>query len=147
VEIAFSTARYVLTVEKWLSPLMSIVSDVIISLNGAYTYTLPEREILYSAAIPRKLEVTAMSYSKTQIREILNNWDIDVNATIGNVPIMAGAKISDSVWSIGNNYYLIAANGDDEISKQLKDTATVKALAKQGFNSALPVPTTAGDET
>jgi Cof subfamily protein (haloacid dehalogenase superfamily) len=49
--IAFATARYFLTVEKWLSPQIGIVPDVTISLNGACAYTLPEREILYNAVI------------------------------------------------------------------------------------------------
>jgi Ser/Thr protein kinase RdoA (MazF antagonist)/AraC-like DNA-binding protein len=99
------------------------------------------------AVKPQKLEVTTMSYSKMQIKEILGNWDIDANAAIGDVSIMAGAKISDRVWAIGDSYYLIVANGDKEISKQLKDTAIAKALAKQGFNAALPVATKDGDET
>jgi Cof subfamily protein (haloacid dehalogenase superfamily) len=51
VKIAFATARYFLTVEKWLSPQIGIVPDVTISLNGAYAYALPERETLYSAVI------------------------------------------------------------------------------------------------
>jgi hydroxymethylpyrimidine pyrophosphatase-like HAD family hydrolase len=51
VHIAFATARYFLTVEKWLSPQIVIVPDVTISLNGAYTYILPKRETLYSAVI------------------------------------------------------------------------------------------------
>ncbi|MDR0896612.1 MAG: phosphotransferase, partial [Oscillospiraceae bacterium] len=99
------------------------------------------------AAKPQKLEVIAMNYSKTQIREILGNWDIDNNAVIGDVSIMAGAKVSDSVWAIGDSHYLIAANGDEAISKQLKDTAIAKALAGQGFHSALPVVTKDGGET
>jgi Ser/Thr protein kinase RdoA (MazF antagonist)/AraC-like DNA-binding protein len=99
------------------------------------------------AAKPQKLEVTTMSYNKTQIKEILGNWDIEANAAIRDVSIMAGAKISGSVWAIGDSYYLIAANGDEEISKQLKDTAIAKALAKQGFDAALPVATKEGGET
>jgi Ser/Thr protein kinase RdoA (MazF antagonist) len=100
-----------------------------------------------NAAKPQKVEVPTMSYSKAQIREILGNWDIDGSVAIGEVPVMAGAKISDSVWAIGDSYYFIAANGDEAISGQLKDTAIAKALAKQGFNAALPVATKAGEET
>jgi Ser/Thr protein kinase RdoA (MazF antagonist)/AraC-like DNA-binding protein len=99
------------------------------------------------AAKPQKWKVPAMSYSKSELRTVLGNWNIDTNAAIGEVPVMAGAKISDSVWAIGDSHYLITANGDDEISRQLKDTAIAKTLARQGFNAALPVPTKTGDET
>jgi Cof subfamily protein (haloacid dehalogenase superfamily) len=51
VRVAFATARYFRTIEEWLSPQIGITPDITISLNGAYTYTLPERETLYSALI------------------------------------------------------------------------------------------------
>ncbi|MDR0897292.1 MAG: HAD hydrolase family protein [Oscillospiraceae bacterium] len=51
VRVAFATARYFRTIEEWLSPQIGITPDIAISLNGAYAYTLPERETLYSALI------------------------------------------------------------------------------------------------
>jgi Cof subfamily protein (haloacid dehalogenase superfamily) len=51
MKIAFATGRHFLTVEKWLSPQIDIIPDVSITVNGAYTYTSPQRETLYYAAI------------------------------------------------------------------------------------------------
>jgi Cof subfamily protein (haloacid dehalogenase superfamily) len=73
VKIAFATARYFLTVEKWLSPQIGIVPDVTISLNGAYTYTLPERETLYSAVIEPQVANALIR----EIRDYINRAGTD----------------------------------------------------------------------
>jgi Cof subfamily protein (haloacid dehalogenase superfamily) len=73
VNIAFATARYFLTVEKWLSPQIGIIPDVTISLNGAYAYTLPERVSLYSAVIEPQVANALIR----EIRDYINRAGTD----------------------------------------------------------------------
>jgi Cof subfamily protein (haloacid dehalogenase superfamily) len=73
VKIVFATARYFLTVEKWLSPQISINPDVTISLNGAYAYTLPKRETLYSAVIEPEIANALIR----EIRDYINRAGTD----------------------------------------------------------------------
>jgi AraC-like DNA-binding protein/Ser/Thr protein kinase RdoA (MazF antagonist) len=80
--------------------------------------------------------------SEQQLREILANWDVPGDAAIGDVYIMDGTRVSDAVWKIGGEYFLKTSDR----AGLLKDLKIAKALAGQGFQSALPVKTWTGLE-
>lgn len=88
-----------------------------------------------------KPEVANM-YTEKELRNVLENWDIEKDLPIGDIYIMDGAKVSGNVWTVGNDYIL--KTGDRE--KLMKNLKVSKALHKQGFASSLPVPTKTGSE-
>lgn len=96
---------------------------------------------IYKQHKPKKPEV-AMMYSEKDLRKVLESWDIENGLPIGDIYIMDGAKVSGSVWTVGNDYIL--KTGDRE--KLMKNLKVAKALSKQGFVSSLPVLTKTGAE-
>lgn len=81
-------------------------------------------------------------YTEKQIREILDNWDIEKGLSIKDIYKMDGYKVSGNVWSIGDKYILKTAN----LEKLVKNIRIAKALHEQGFSASLPVPTKKGAE-
>lgn len=96
---------------------------------------------IYKRHKPKKPEVAIM-YSKKDLRKVLENWDIKSGLSIGDIYIADGAKVSGSVWTVGDDYIL--KTGDRE--KLMKNLKVAKALSKQLFASSLPVPTKTGAE-
>jgi Ser/Thr protein kinase RdoA (MazF antagonist) len=81
-------------------------------------------------------------YTKQQLRKILANWNVPNDVEIEEVSIADGTKTFDSVWKIGDEYYLKRGKP----AQLLKNSKIAKALAGQGFQSALPVTTRTGAE-
>ncbi len=94
---------------------------------------------IYRHHRPQKPEVADM-YTEKELHKILENWDIESGIPIGGIPVMGGAKVSGSVWMVGSDYILKTGNRE----KLMKNLKVAKALAKQGFASALPVPLKTG---
>ncbi len=98
---------------------------------------------IYQQHQPTKPEVARMkSYTKNELRKILDHWDIPKNLSIGDVSIANGAKVDESEWKIGDAYILKTGNRVERI-RHLK---IAQALGRNGFPSLLPVPTKAGDD-
>lgn len=96
---------------------------------------------IYQHHKPKKPEVAIM-YTEKDLRKVLENWDVESGLPIGDIYIMDGAKVSGSVWTVGDDYIL--ETGDRE--KLMKNLKVAKALSKQGFVSSLPVPAKTGAE-
>lgn len=96
---------------------------------------------IYGEHKVKKPEVAIM-YTEKELRRILENWDIEKGLKIEDVYILDGAKVSGSVWKVGQDFFL-KTNNRERLMKNLK---VVKALENQGFTSALPVPTRTGAE-
>ncbi len=96
---------------------------------------------IYQHHKPKKPEVVIM-YIEKYLRKNLENWDIESDLPIGDIYIMDGAKVSGSVWKVGDDYTLKTGNRE----KLLKNLKIAKTLSKQGFASSLPVPTKTGVE-
>ena len=96
---------------------------------------------IYKEHKVRKPEVRFM-YSENELRKILGNWTIDEKLTIADIYIMDGTKVSGNVWNVGNDYILKTGNREN-LTKNIK---IAKALHDQGFASAIPIHTKAGNE-
>lgn len=96
---------------------------------------------LYQEHKPTKPEVVNM-YSESQLRKILENWDIDQSLPITDIYLADGAKVSGNVWHVGDGYILKTGSRE----KLLTDLQIAKALRDQGFDASLPVVTKTGQE-
>jgi len=96
---------------------------------------------IYKHHKPVKPEVAIM-YSKKDLRKVLENWNIETGLPIGDIYILDGAKVSGSVWTVGEDYILKTSDRE----KLVKNLKVTKALSKQGFASSLSVPTKTGAE-
>ena len=92
---------------------------------------------------PQKKEILEMSVTKKQINELLAHWDINQNLPIYDVAYMDGRKISDTVWRIGDEYYLKKQADQKHI---LHHSIFANALHKEGLASPLIVRTKEGQE-
>ncbi|MDE7361567.1 MAG: helix-turn-helix domain-containing protein [Oscillospiraceae bacterium] len=86
-------------------------------------------------------EVSTM-YTETELRKVLNNWDIPQDLTINDVKIVDGTKTADNMWQIGRDYFL--KTGDRAIL--LRNARVAKAMEAQGFAAAVPIPTKKGGD-
>lgn len=96
---------------------------------------------IYQQHKPNKPEVINM-YTQSEIKHILENWNIPKNLPLNDIYSMDGAKVSGNVWSVGDDYILKTG----ERIQLLKNLKVAKALANQNFTPALPVKTKSGDE-
>lgn len=80
--------------------------------------------------------------TETQLRKILTNWNIPQDMTISDVKIIDGAKTADGVWQIGNDYLL--KTGDR--AALLRNARIAKAMAAQGLDATVPLPTVKGGD-
>jgi len=88
-----------------------------------------------------KTEVLVM-FTKKELRDVLSNWDIPQDLPIIDIHIMDGSKISNNVWSVGEDYILKI--GEQE--KILRNLNVAKALTSQGFTAMTPISTKYGTE-
>lgn len=96
---------------------------------------------IYQEHKPIKPEVANM-YTEKELRNVLENWNVEKDWTISDIYLMGGSKVSGNVWTVGENYIL--KTGDRE--NLMKNLKVSKALHKQGFVSSIPVPTKTGSE-
>lgn len=95
---------------------------------------------IYQKHVLKKPEVGIL-YTEKELRTILENWDIEKNLELKDVYIMDGSKISGNVWSVGD--YILKTGKREQLMKNLLIS---KELHKQGFSSAVPIPTKTGSE-
>ncbi len=86
-------------------------------------------------------EVISM-FTETELRKVLNNWNIPQGLPISDVRIVDGTKTANNVWQIGKDYIL--KTGDR--AALLLNARIAKAMAAQGLAAAVPVPTKDGGE-
>lgn len=86
-------------------------------------------------------EVLSM-FTETELRKVLNNWDIPQNLPINDVKIVDGTKTANNVWQVGKDYFL--KTGDRAML--LLNARIAKAMEVQGFAAAVPVPTKKGGD-
>lgn len=86
-------------------------------------------------------EVSTM-FTETELRKVLNNWNIPQDLTINDVKIVDGTKTANNVWQVGRDYFL--KTGDRTVL--LRNARVAKAIAAQGFSAAVPIPTKKGDD-
>jgi len=79
--------------------------------------------------------------TQTQIRQLLTNWDIDPKQEIGEVTINGGARIADDSWAIGTDHILQTGKN---IAGLRTHITISKTLAKNGMDTAYPIPTKTG---
>jgi AraC-like DNA-binding protein len=96
---------------------------------------------IYQEHKPKKPEVPSV-YTEKELRNMLENWDIEKSLPIEDIYLADGAKVSGHVWSVGGEYIL--KTGDR--AKLMKHVLISRELHKQGFRSSLPIPTKTGDE-
>ncbi len=92
---------------------------------------------------PQKKEIAEMNITKKQINELLAHWDIEQNLPIYDVAYMDGRKIADTVWRIGDEYYLKKQTDQKHI---LNHSMFANAIHKEGLASPLIVTTKDGRE-
>lgn len=97
---------------------------------------------LYPGTVSRPLlpEVSTIMYTEKELRQVLSHWDIDPKLPIENIYLMTGAKVPGKDWRVGEEYLLRA--GDRQ--SLVKNRSIAKALANQGFQALLPIPTCGG---
>lgn len=88
-----------------------------------------------------KSEVSVM-FTEKELREIIANWDMPQDLPILNVHTMDDTKISNNVWSIGEDYILKTGSRE----RILTNMKVAKALTAQGFAASTPIPAKSGDE-
>lgn len=88
-----------------------------------------------------KMEVTSM-ITETELRKILANWNIPQDLPINDVKIVDGTKTADNVWQIGKEYLLKT----EDRASLTRNIRVAKAIAAQGINAAVPVPTINGGD-
>lgn len=81
-------------------------------------------------------------FTETELRKVLNNWNIPQGLPISDVRIVDGTKTANNVWQIGKDYIL--KTGDR--AALLLNARIAKAMAAQGLAAAVPVPTKDGGE-
>lgn len=86
-------------------------------------------------------EVTDM-ITETELRDVLANWDIPQDLVFNDVKIVDGTKTAENVWQIGKDYFL--KTGDR--ASLLRNIRIARAIAAQGLNAAVPVPTINGGD-
>ncbi|MGI6039729.1 MAG: phosphotransferase [Clostridiales bacterium] len=96
---------------------------------------------IYNEHIPKRPEVANM-YTERELRNILDNWDIEKGLPIHDIYINGGSKVSRNVWMVGSDY-ILKSDSREKIVKNLKIS---RALHNQGFDSSLPVLTKTGSE-
>jgi hypothetical protein len=80
--------------------------------------------------------------AERELRNAIAQWDIPQNLQLREVCAIDGTKVSENVWSLGDEYILKTG----ERSWLLKDLRLRKALAAQGFAALAPAPTKAGQD-
>jgi len=86
-------------------------------------------------------EVSTM-FTESELRKVLDNWDIPKDLTINDVKIVDGSKTANNVWQIGRDYIL--KTGDRATIH--RNAKIAKALEDQGFAVAVPIPTKKGGD-
>lgn len=81
-------------------------------------------------------------YTETELRKILTNWDIPRELPINDVRIVDETETADNVWQVGKDYFLKT----EDRAALLRNVTTAKAIAAQGLNAAVPVPTINGND-
>lgn len=87
------------------------------------------------------MEVLTM-FTESELRKVLENWDIPKDLTINDVKIVDGTKTANNVWQIGKDYIL--KTGDRAIL--LQNARIAKAMEAQGLTAAVSVPTKKGGD-
>lgn len=88
-----------------------------------------------------KSEVSVM-FTEKELREILANWNVPQDLPILDVYTMDGTKLSENVWSIGEDHILKTGSRE----RMLTNMKLAKALAMHGFAASTPVPAKSGEE-
>lgn len=102
----------------------------------------PKRYLrIYGSHTITTSEVAMKHYTKKELRQVLKHWGMD-KAEIGDVPIMYDGRPDDASWQIGEEYRL--RTGDRV--RCLKDLRVTQALAAQGFEACVPIPTLDGQD-
>jgi len=96
---------------------------------------------IYKEHKPKMPEVVNM-YTKKELQNILENWDIEKNLPISDIYLMDGSRVTGNLWTVGNDY-ILKTRKREVIMKTLKIS---KALYNQGFSSSLPILTKTGEE-
>ena len=92
---------------------------------------------IYQQHQPTKPEVARMkSYTKNELRKILDHWDIPKNLSIGDVSIANGAKVDESEWKIGDAYIL--KTGKDVYKRQEERNSRLTVFSLLSFCCSLP---------
>lgn len=81
-------------------------------------------------------------FTESELRKVLDNWDIPKDLTINDVKIVDGSKTANNVWQIGRDYIL--KTGDRATIH--RNAKIAKALEDQGFAVAVPIPTKKGGD-
>lgn len=80
--------------------------------------------------------------TERELRSAIAQWDIPQNLQLREVYVIDGTKVSENVWSLGDDYILKTG----ERSRLRKDLRLRKALAAQGFAALAPALTKAGQD-
>lgn len=81
--------------------------------------------------------------TKTQIRQLLSNWDIDTKLEIGPTSIVDSAIKANDVWYIGDNYILKTGKNITGLKTNIEIS---RALVKQGMAASYPIITNDGHD-
>ena len=78
--------------------------------------------------------------NEKELRGILSNWDVPLNLPLRDKYIFDGTEPSGNEWLVGDSYIL----RNWERDRLIRSFRVEKALATQGFASAVPVATKSG---
>lgn len=81
-------------------------------------------------------------FTESELRKVLNNWNIPQDLPINDVKIVDGTKTANNVWQIGKEYIL--KTGDR--AALLRNAQVAKVLAAHQLAAEIPVPTLIGGD-
>lgn len=106
------------------------------------TYGCSPKKYLSLYGTHRSITEVRSMLTETELRKVLNNWDIPRGLPIIDVRIVDGTKTADNIWQIGKEYIL--KTGDRAIL--LRNIRVAKAIAAHGPAAQTPVPTINGGD-
>lgn len=106
------------------------------------TYGCSPKKYLALYGAHRSISEVLYMFTESELRKILNNWNIPQGLPINDVRIVDGTKTANNVWQIGKEYIL--KTGDR--AALLRNAQVAKVLAAHQLAAEIPVPTLIGGD-
>lgn len=106
------------------------------------TYGCSPKKYLSLYGAHQSISEVLYMFTESELRKILNNWNIPQGLPINDVKIVDGTKTAKNIWQIGKEYVL--KTGDR--ASLLRNAQVAKVLAAHQLAVETPMPTLLGDD-
>lgn len=106
------------------------------------TYGCSPKKYLSLYGAHQSISEVSYMFTESELRKVLNNWNIPQDLPINDVRIVDGTKTANNVWQIGKEYIL--KTGDR--AALLRNAQVAKVLAAHQLAAEIPVPTLIGSD-